>query len=181
MPEGELGRHQEVQLEKIDEGGAPPDRHHENHSGGDSLHRVRIHIDREPYETVTPTTGAALYELAGIGPHLELFREASGDNEDELIARNDVLVHLTADEHFYSQKEFAIIVNARRHEVAKRRIGYADVVALAFPGVVPGPDVIYTVIYRKGPDRNPKGTLMAGEFVVVKDGMTFNVTQTNRS
>jgi hypothetical protein len=167
-------------MEKLDEGGTPPDRHR-NHEGVDNLHKVRIHIDREPYETVTPITGAALYELARIGPHRELFREATGDNEDEVIARSDALVDLTPDEHFYSQKDFVIVVNARPHEVAKRRLGYADVVALAFPGVMPAPNVIYTVIYRNGPDRNPKGTLMAGESVVIKDGMTFNVTQTNRS
>jgi hypothetical protein len=45
---------------------------------------VRVHIDREPYETVTLTT-AALYALAEIGPKFELFREASGEDEDECM------------------------------------------------------------------------------------------------
>lgn len=168
-------------MDKIEGGGIPPDQHLEEAPSASRSHRVRIHIDREPYETVTPTTGAALYELAGIGAHLELFREATGDNEDELIPRSDTLVHLSQDEHFYSQKVFAIVVNARPHEVAQRHLGYAEAVALAFPGSVAGPDIIYTVIYRKGPHPNPKGTLMPGETVAIKDGMTFNVTQTNRS
>ena len=92
---------------------------------------VRIHIDREPYETKTPTSGAALYALAGIGPNFELFREAAGDAEDDFIARNDAPVHLTEDEHFYSQKDYRIVVNAREVLVELRRLSYDQVVALA--------------------------------------------------
>jgi hypothetical protein len=142
---------------------------------------VRVHIDREPYETETPTTGAALYKLAGIGPKFDLFREAAGDAEDEFIARDDTPVHLTEDEHFYSQKDYRIVVNAREAFVESRRLSYEQVVALAFDPVPVGPDVIFTVTYRKGPHRNPKGTLAPGESVLIKNGMIFVVTQTNRS
>ena len=95
-------------------GGGPPKA--QDDLGADSAQgrrTVRIHIDREPYETDTPTTGAALYALAGIDPKFELFREAVGDVEDEFIARDNAAIRLTLDEHFYSQKDYRIIVNAR--------------------------------------------------------------------
>jgi hypothetical protein len=142
---------------------------------------VRVHIDREPYETKTPTTGAALYALAGIGPKFELFREAAGEAEDEFIARNDAPVHLSEDEHFYSQKDYRIVVNAREVFVESRRLSYDQVVSLAFNPMPVGTDIIFTVTYRKGPRQNPKGTLAPGESVVIKNGMIFVVTQTNRS
>ena len=143
--------------------------------------KVRIHIDREPHETETPTTGASLYALAEIGPKFELFREAAGDDEDEFIARDDAPVPLAQDEHFYSQKDYRIVVNAREVFVESRRLSYEQVVALAFNPVPAGPDIIFTVTYRKGPRQNPKGTLPPGESVFIKNGMIFVVTQTNRS
>ena len=142
---------------------------------------VRVHIDREPYETKTPTTGAALYALAEIGSKFELFREATGDAEDEFIARDDAPVHLTEDERFYSQKDYRIVVNAREVFVELRRLSYDQVVSLAFNPVPVGPDIIFTVTYRKGPRQNRKGTLAPGKSVVIKNGMIFVVTQTNRS
>jgi len=144
-------------------------------------HMVRVHIDREPYETETPTTGIALYELANIEPHFELFREVGGDDEDDPVPRDHTPIRLKEDEHFYSQKEYRLIVNAREVLVAWRRVSYAEVVALAFNPVPVGPDIIFTITYRKGPRENPKGTLAEGESVDVKNGMIFVVTQTNRS
>jgi hypothetical protein len=144
-------------------------------------HPVRVHIDREPYETETPTTGAALYALAEIGPKFELFREATGDDEDEFIARDDAPIRLTQEEHFYSQKDYRIVVNAREVFVEPRRLSYAEVVALAFNPVPVGPDIIFTITYRKGPRQNPKGTLAPGESAAIKNRMIFVVTQTNRS
>ena len=129
----------------------------------------------------TPTTGAALYALAGIGPNFEVFRETAGDAEDEFIAHDNAPIRLTQDEHFYSQKDYRIVVNAREVLVKSRHLSYDEVVALAFNPVPTGPDVIFTVTYRKGPRQNPKGTLAPGESVVIKNGMIFVVTQTNRS
>jgi hypothetical protein len=142
---------------------------------------VRVHIDREPYETETPATGATLYALADIGPNFELFREAGGDSEDEFIPRDNTLIHLAQDEHFYSQKDYRIVVNAREVFVEARRLSYDQVVALAFNPVPTGPDVIFTITYRKGPRQNPKGTLAPGKSVFIRNGMIFVVTQTNRS
>ena len=143
--------------------------------------KVRIHIDREVYESPTPTTGAALYERANIPKHRDLFREVGGDQEDELIPRDDTVIHLTEDEHFYSQKVFTIIVNGQKKEVPETKISFEDVVKLAFPTLPPGDNVMFTVRYRHGPKHNPSGTLLEGETVRIKNGMIFDVTQTVRS
>jgi hypothetical protein len=90
--------------------------------------QVRIHIDREPYHSPNPTTGHALYALAGISEHRDLFREVGGDTEDKLVPRQAHDVRLTTDEHFYSQRVFAIIVNTEPKEVEKRRLSFDDLV-----------------------------------------------------
>jgi hypothetical protein len=142
---------------------------------------VRIHIDRQPYESPTPTTGAALYALGGIGPHRELFREVGGNHEDEPVARDDVHIVLEQDQHFYSEKDFTIIVNAREKVVTDTGLTFDQVVALAFDTPPSGPNIMFTITYRKGPHANPKGSLLEGGDVKIKDGMIFSVTPTDKS
>jgi hypothetical protein len=55
------------------------------------------------------------------------------------------------------------------------------VVALAFNPVPVGPNVQFSVTYRKGPPKNHEGTMTEGETVRIKDGMIFDVTETNKS
>jgi hypothetical protein len=142
---------------------------------------VRIHVDRQEFTSPNPTTGGALYELAGIPKHRDLFREVGGDKEDELIPRGDEAMHLKEDEHFYSQKAITIIVNGQQKEVAETKIKFEEAVKLAFPSIPPGDNVMFTVRYRHGPKQNPSGTLLEGETVHIKNGMIFDVTQTVRS
>lgn len=146
-----------------------------------AAHLVRIHIDREVYESPNPTTGEALYALAHVPPHRELFREVGGDKEDELIPRDGEKVHLKEDEHFYSQKVVTILVNGELHEVVETRISFDEVVKLAYPVPPSGTLIEFTVTYRKGPPANPKGTLTAGHSVKIKNKMIFDVTPTDRS
>jgi hypothetical protein len=145
-------------------------------------HVVRIHIDRQPYELSTPTTGAALYALTSIAEHCELFREVGGDREDELIERNAVSVQLEQDEHFYTQKEFTLIVNGQRKLWAKPRISFEQITHLAFPDPPPPNIVItYTVEYEDGPRQNREGSMTIGKSVYLKNEMIFHVTETGRS
>lgn len=142
---------------------------------------VRIHIDREPYESPSLTTGAALYALGHIAPHRELFREVGGDEEDELVARGAVNVRLKSDEHLYSQKVFTIVVNAQKKEVAEPKLSFDEVVKLAYPVPPDGQNIMFTIKYRNGPKVNPKGSLLEGQSVRIKNGMIFDVTPTDRS
>lgn len=147
----------------------------------DATDRVRIHIDREPYESPTPTTGAELYALGHIAAHRDLFRETAGDDEDELITRDAAHVTLTQDEHFYSQKVIAVAVNGQEKEVAETKLSFDEVVKLAYPIPPDGQNIMFTIKYRKGPKQNPKGSLLEGQTVRIKNGMIFDVTPTDRS
>jgi len=78
-------------------------------------------------------------------------------------------------------KEYKLIVNARQKLWGADEISYDQVVALAYETPPTGPDMIFAVIYHKGPGHTPEGTLSAGQSVNVKNGMIFDVTPTNRS
>jgi hypothetical protein len=146
-----------------------------------AAHLVRIHIDREAYESPNPTTGHALYTLANVPAHRELFREVGGDREDELIPRDGEKLHLKEDEHFYSQKTVVVVINGEAHEVVETRLSFEEVVKLAYPVPPTGTCIEFTVTYRDGPPKNPKGTLTAGHSVKIKNKMKFDVTATDRS
>jgi hypothetical protein len=142
---------------------------------------VRIHIDREALESSDPTTGEALYRLGEIGHGEELFREIGGDREDVLIPRDAASFRLTQDEHFYSQKTFRLIVNLEEKLVTKKKQSFEDIVKLAYPIPPSGNEISYRVSYRKGPPANPKGSLVEGQSVKVKEGMIFDVAATDKS
>jgi len=148
-------------------------------------HEVRIHIDRHPYESPNPTTGAALYALGKVPVGFQLYREVQGDKEDEPIHNDNEREHLTPDEHFYSKEErhkgFDIIVNAEQHHVEKKRVSFEQIVKLGFPTPPPGQNILFTMTYYNGPRANPEGVLTAGQTVKVKNGMVFNVKATDRS
>lgn len=144
-------------------------------------HLVRIHIDREVFESPSSTTGEALYKLARLPKNRELFREVSGDHEDELVPRDETVIKLKKDEHFYSQKAVTITVNGEPHETTETRLSFEEVVKIAYPVPPPGTCIEFTVTYRDGPRANPKGTLTAGHSVRIKNKMKFDVTATDRS
>lgn len=146
-----------------------------------SEHEVRIHIDRQPYESPDPTTGAGLYVLGKIGALRELFREVDGDREDEVVPNDATPLYLKKDEHFYSERDFHIIVNARPKVVTERVLSFAQIVALAFDNPPTGPNIMFTITYRHGPRQNPEGSLLEGQSVKIKDKMIFNVTATDKS
>jgi Multiubiquitin len=85
------------------------------------------------------------------------------------------------DEHFYSQKAITIIVNGQKKEVTETRLSYDQVAKLAFPVPPPGQNIMYLIGYRHGPPANPKGSLLEGETVRIKNEMIFDVTPTDRS
>lgn len=78
-------------------------------------------------------------------------------------------------------KRFKIIVNARSKEVIGDDQSFEQIVALAFNPVPTGPNIVFTVTFRKGPRENPEGTLTPGGTVEIKDGMIFDVTATDKS
>ncbi len=87
--------------------------------------------------------------------------------------------HLDKDEHH--EKNVTIIVNGREKVVPKGDISFAQLVALAFDPPPSGPNIVFTITYRRGHGDKPEGTLPEGESVKVKEGMIFNVKATDKS
>jgi len=151
----------------------------------ESGRKVRVHINGRSLELPNPISGVALYAAAHLADGEVLYREVTGNREDELVAKELSSLTLAQDEHFYSahphKVEHVIIVNARRKTVTGRKISFEEVVKLAFPGGPPTPQTVYTVAYSNGPPRNPEGKMVAGQTVKIRDGMVFDVTETSRS
>lgn len=76
-------------------------------------------------------------------------------------------------------KVYNIIVNGRPREVLEHKLIYWDAVTLAFPDATQNQDSVYTVAYANPHGKD--GTLVEGQHVNIKDGVVFNVSQTNRS
>lgn len=88
------------------------------------------------------------------------------------------------EEHGKAEKPntVTIIVNGRAKSWPKNEdITFEQVVALAFPNPPSGDGIQFTVQYTRGHGNKPAATLVEGQSVKVKDGMEFDVTQTNRS
>lgn len=141
---------------------------------------LRIHINREALMSPNPTTGEMLYALADVTKNEKLYREVQGDEEDERIPRDETVICLTQDGHFYSQKVFDILVNGDDHEIDTKEITYVRVVDL-YLGSGGKPSNEYLVKFSHGPVENPSGTLPPGQKVEVKDGMRFRVAGTGES
>ena len=76
--------------------------------------------------------------------------------------------------------EATIIINGRSAIVSVKELTFDEVVELS--GLAVGPEVVFTISYRKGDGKKPEGSMVrGGEPVKIKDGMIFNVDSTNRS
>lgn len=89
----------------------------------------------------------------------------------------------TAEQHHTDQDrrhDAEIIINGRSVTVSARELSFDEVVELS--GLPTGPNIVFTITYRKGDHKKPKGSMVqGGEPVKVKDGMIFNVTFTDQS
>ena len=77
-------------------------------------------------------------------------------------------------------EEFKIIINGKEVHWKEKLITYLQLVDLAF--TPPHKDTeVFTVQYDDGPPKNPSGTLVKGQEVILKNHMKFHVTQTDKS
>ena len=74
-----------------------------------------------------------------------------------------------------------IVINAREHTTASKELTFDQIVALAFPTQPSGPNVLFTITYRRGHGDKSEGSLLSGESVKLKDGMVFVVSATDKS
>jgi ketosteroid isomerase-like protein len=78
-------------------------------------------------------------------------------------------------------RTFEIVINGELHVVQQHKLTFEDIVRLAFTDAVFNDDIVYTVTYKRGPKQNREGSLVAGESVVIKNGMIFNAKRTDKS
>lgn len=78
-------------------------------------------------------------------------------------------------------KQIIIFVNGEEKEVKKEKISYEEIIVLAFGKHDTSESVTYTITYFKGQNHKPNGVLVKGQEVMIKKGMKFNVSKTNRS
>lgn len=77
------------------------------------------------------------------------------------------------------RKDITIVINGTPHVVPKDEMTFQEIVTLA--QLATGPNVSYTVNYRRGHGNKPEGSLVEGETVKLKEGMIFNATATDKS
>jgi hypothetical protein len=79
------------------------------------------------------------------------------------------------------QNHHVLIVNLKEKAWPERKIGFEQVVILAYGSYDPSPNKVYTITYDRGPHENPEGSMIRGDEVFVKNKMIFNVTSTDKS
>lgn len=119
--------------------------------------------------------------------HIPEDHELFLDSDHDVIIAHGTAIQLTGHgvERVRSRKKkpplVTILVNARPREVEPGLISFERLIAVAFAEPPTGPQVSFTVSYRKGPADRPEGSLLPGQSVTVVQGMTFNVTATDKS
>lgn len=142
---------------------------------------VRVLIGGRAVESPSPTTGAALYALAGAGSGQTVFRQT--DLDDVPIENGPRAIELDGDEVFHigEFRRARIIVEGTAHIWLKPSITHEEVVTLFDPSFPQHPEFIYSVTYDHGPSQNPEGILSPGGSVLVKTRMVFHVSKTGES
>lgn len=74
-----------------------------------------------------------------------------------------------------------IVVNGRAKEVTKREFSFDELVDLAFENPERGPQIVFTITFRKTGGRIRKGELDEGQRIEVREGTVINVTRTDQS
>jgi hypothetical protein len=83
-------------------------------------------------------------------------------------------------EHEQDLQEKNVFINGREVKIREKELTFAQVVALS--GMPTGPEIVFTISYRKGHGEKPEGSMVEGGAPVkVMKGMVFNVSSTNRS
>lgn len=148
--------------------------------------QVRIHVDKQQYQSPNPTAGADLYELGQVREGCVLYRGLEGDQKDKLVRIDDPKVQLAENEHFHSaeapEKHYIIRVNTDPVVVDHDVLTFAELVKIAYPVPPTGQDPEFTVSFEHAASKPHHGDLAEGGTVTVKKyGTIFDVAHTNRS
>lgn len=78
-------------------------------------------------------------------------------------------------------KEYGIIINAKKVTVTGHKINYDTIVSLANITPTSTNGLLFVVLYERGNSDNATGSLTQGQDVAIREGMVFHVTATNKS
>ena len=79
------------------------------------------------------------------------------------------------------RRAVTIIVNGRPKKVRKKKVSFDELVDLAFDDPARGPQIVFTITFRKARGRIEEGELDEGQRIKVKEGTVVNVTRTDQS
>ena len=79
------------------------------------------------------------------------------------------------------EKAITIMVNGRPKQVTTEELSFNELVDLAFDDPARGPQIVFTITFRKAGGRIEEGELDEGQRLKVKDGTVINVTRTDQS
>jgi len=131
-------------------------------------------------------SGTDLYILAKPSQDEAVFLVIRGGEDKQIDPSDKVDLTEAGVEHFEvapkRHAKIVIIVNGREEEVPSHHVTFEQLVALAYPGEPPQPNITYSVTYRKVESIPHQGELAAGGSVEVKQhGSIFNVGRTIQS
>ncbi len=129
-------------------------------------------------------TSESLRGLFNLSQILELLRDHESPHDEVLLPNQPIRfedgpVFISRKPNEQCCREMRIIVNGRERTVDGNTISYESLVQLAFGNA--SSDTIYTITFKKGPNANPQGSMVAGSVVKLECGMIFNVTATTKS
>jgi hypothetical protein len=128
-------------------------------------------------------SGATIKRVAGVPAETtDVWLDAAGGNDRLIDNKEMVDLAQPGSERFITRPiHITIKVNSRERVVDHRVLTYWELVKLAYPEAVPSDQIIYSIDYASGPPKNPNGSLVEGQSVVVKEGTKFYVTPTDKS
>lgn len=144
----------------------------------------RFFLDERAFDWgASHISGATIKRLAGVpSATTDVWFDAAG-GQDRLVEDKEMVdLAISGTERFITRSiRITIKVNSRDREVDRRVLTYWEIVKLAYPEAVPSDQIIYSIDYSFGPRQNPSGSLVEGQSVLVKEGMKFYVTPTDKS
>lgn len=128
--------------------------------------------------------GHELYTLGMANEDQAVFLEVRGGTD--VVVEPEEVIDLTKPniERFITAqlpvRNIEIIINGRQRTVQDPLVTFEQIAQLAFPGAH-GPNVVFSITYRKAASNPCEGELGVGGNVKVKTGTIFNVTRTDKS
>lgn len=130
-------------------------------------------------------SGSALYDLAKPSDEDAVFMVIRGGNDRQIEPNEAVDLTAPGVEHFITapkrKPKIGIVVNGREVQVCDSHQTFEQLVAIAYPGEAPAPEIVYSITYRGVASKPHSGELAAGGFVEVKNGSVINVSRTIQS